>query len=58
MGTQAKGMATSHSRMAQSLLSLLQPSLWGLCSAHSQNQPLEQRFLLLPMAKLQVVTIL
>lgn len=33
MGTWAKGMATSHSRMAQSLLSLLQPCQWGLCSA-------------------------
>lgn len=32
MGTQAKGMATSHSRIAQSLLSLLQPCQWGLCS--------------------------
>lgn len=32
MGTWAKGMATSHSRMAQWFLSLLQPCHWGFCS--------------------------
>lgn len=32
MGIQAKGMATSQSRMAQELLSLLQPCQWRLCS--------------------------